>query len=69
MLGKIGDEIQLALIRLQRTSVFPLSNNMWSLGWVSSFKDVSSEMIYPLLPFRSEKSSLDGLEDHLSQFS
>ena len=27
-----------------------LSKNVWSLGWVSLFNDISSEMIYPLLP-------------------
>jgi MFS family permease len=27
-----------------------ISRNVWTLGWVSFFNDVSSEMIYPLLP-------------------
>ncbi len=27
-----------------------ISRNVWILGWVSFFNDVSSEMIYPLLP-------------------
>ncbi|RPJ05108.1 MAG: MFS transporter [Deltaproteobacteria bacterium] len=31
-------------------SVLRLPKNIWSLGWVSFFNDVSSEMIYPLLP-------------------
>ena len=31
-------------------SVLKLPKNVWSLGWVSFFNDVSSEMIYPLLP-------------------
>lgn len=30
--------------------IFGLSRNIFSLGWVSFFTDVSSEMIYPLLP-------------------
>ena len=29
---------------------FGLDRNIFSLGWVSFFTDVSSEMIYPLLP-------------------
>jgi len=32
------------------SSVFGLSKNVRNLGWVSFFNDVSSEMIYPLLP-------------------
>jgi MFS family permease len=31
-------------------SVFGLSRNVRNLGWVSLFNDMSSEMIYPLLP-------------------
>jgi len=31
-------------------SIVKLPKNVWSLGWVSFFNDVSSEMIYPLLP-------------------
>src|SRR4030065_45806 len=31
-------------------SLLKLPQNVWSLGWVSFFNDVSSEMIYPLLP-------------------
>ena len=30
--------------------IFGLDRNIFSLGWVSFFTDVSSEMIYPLLP-------------------
>jgi MFS family permease len=30
--------------------ILKLPKNVWSLGWVSFFNDVSSEMIYPLLP-------------------
>jgi MFS family permease len=30
--------------------IFRLPKNVWNLGWVSFFNDVSSEMIYPLLP-------------------
>jgi len=32
------------------SSVFGLSKNVRNLGWVSLFNDISSEMIYPLLP-------------------
>jgi MFS family permease len=35
---------------MKRKSIFRLSKNVWSLGWVSFFNDASSEMIYPLLP-------------------
>jgi MFS family permease len=35
---------------MKRKSIFGLSKNVWSLGWVSLFNDISSEMIYPLLP-------------------
>jgi len=31
-------------------SLLKLPQNVWSLGWVSFFNDVSSEMIYPLMP-------------------
>ena len=31
-------------------SILKLPKNVWGLGWVSFFNDVSSEMIYPLLP-------------------
>ncbi len=31
-------------------SVLGFSKNVRSLGWVSLFNDISSEMIYPLLP-------------------
>jgi MFS family permease len=31
-------------------SLLKLPENVWSLGWVSFFNDVSSEMIYPLMP-------------------
>jgi MFS family permease len=31
-------------------SIWKLPKNVWNLGWVSFFNDVSSEMIYPLLP-------------------
>lgn len=34
----------------QKKSTFGLSKNVWSLGWVSLFNDIASEMIYPLLP-------------------
>jgi len=34
----------------ERKSTFGLSKNVWSLGWVSLFNDIASEMIYPLLP-------------------
>jgi MFS family permease len=29
---------------------WPLSRNVWVAGWVSFFMDVSSEMVYPLVP-------------------
>ena len=32
------------------SSVLGLSRNVRNLGWVSFFNDISSEMIYPLLP-------------------
>lgn len=32
------------------SSIFRLSKNVRNLGWVSLFNDISSEMIYPLLP-------------------
>jgi MFS family permease len=35
---------------VNKKSVLGLSKNVWSLGWVSLFNDISSEMIYPLLP-------------------
>jgi MFS family permease len=35
---------------MKNKSIFGLSKNVWSLGWVSLFNDISSEMIYPLLP-------------------
>ena len=30
--------------------ILGLNRNIFSLGWISFFTDVSSEMIYPLLP-------------------
>jgi MFS family permease len=33
-----------------KKKIFGLDRNIFSLGWVSLFTDVSSEMIYPLLP-------------------
>jgi MFS family permease len=35
---------------MKQKSFLGLSKNVWSLGWVSLFNDISSEMIYPLLP-------------------
>lgn len=35
---------------MKNRSIFGLSKNVRSLGWVSLFNDISSEMIYPLLP-------------------
>jgi MFS family permease len=35
---------------MKNKSIFGLSKNVWSLGWVSLLNDISSEMIYPLLP-------------------
>jgi MFS family permease len=35
---------------MERKSFLGLSKNVRSLGWVSLFNDISSEMIYPLLP-------------------
>jgi MFS family permease len=35
---------------MERKSFLRLSKNVRNLGWVSFFNDVSSEMIYPLLP-------------------
>jgi MFS family permease len=35
---------------MQLKSIFGLSRNVRNLGWVSLFNDISSEMIYPLLP-------------------
>ena len=35
---------------MKRKSFLGLSKNVRNLGWVSFFNDVSSEMIYPLLP-------------------
>ncbi|MGQ9509577.1 MAG: MFS transporter [Thermodesulfobacteriota bacterium] len=35
---------------LKLISIFRLSKNVRNLGWVSLFNDISSEMIYPLLP-------------------
>jgi MFS family permease len=34
----------------EKKATFGLSKNVWSLGWVSLFNDIASEMIYPLLP-------------------
>ncbi len=38
-------------IAMEKKSTLGLSKNVWSLGWVSLFNDIASEMIYPLLPF------------------
>lgn len=35
---------------MEKKPFFRFSKNVWSLGWVSLFNDISSEMIYPLLP-------------------
>jgi len=35
---------------MKNRPILGLSKNVWSLGWVSLFNDISSEMIYPLLP-------------------
>ena len=35
---------------MEKKSLFGLSKNVRNLGWVSFFNDVSSEMIFPLLP-------------------
>ncbi len=35
---------------MKKNSIFGLSKNVRNLGWVSLFNDISSEMIYPLLP-------------------
>jgi MFS family permease len=35
---------------VNKKSALGLSKNVWNLGWVSLFNDISSEMIYPLLP-------------------
>ncbi len=32
------------------SSVSPLPRPVWILSWVSFFADISSEMVYPLLP-------------------
>ena len=34
----------------KQKSLLGLPKNVWNLGWASLFNDVSSEMIYPLLP-------------------
>lgn len=35
---------------MKKNSILGLSKNVRNLGWVSLFNDISSEMIYPLLP-------------------
>ena len=35
---------------MRQRSFLALSRNVKNLGWVSLFNDISSEMIYPLLP-------------------
>src|SRR3990170_728609 len=35
---------------MKKNSIWGLSKNVRNLGWVSLFNDISSEMIYPLLP-------------------
>jgi MFS family permease len=35
---------------MEQKPLFRFSKNVWSLGWVSLLNDISSEMIYPLLP-------------------
>ena len=41
---------KLETTRTDKEPFLGLSKNVRNLGWVSFFNDVSSEMIYPLLP-------------------
>lgn len=45
-----GAEPRLAEARRAQAGPNPISRPVWLLGWVSFFTDVSTEMVYPLLP-------------------
>ena len=38
-------------MKSSNTTHFQMPLTVWALGWVSLLTDVSTEMIYPLLPF------------------
>jgi len=37
-------------MRKRESKVFGIDKNVLSLGWVSLFTDISSQMIFPLIP-------------------
>ncbi len=50
-MGKAQDERDMVNGSSSRASIFGLERNVFYIGLVSFFNDLSSEMVYPLLPF------------------